>query len=133
MTLEERSLEVGAWLSRAREDLRAASVGLDVSPPLLSDAAFHCQQAVEKALKALLTWHAEPFRNTHDIGELAVVSLAHEPSMEGLLRTAAPFTEYAWRFRHPGEPFEPDRVELDAALTIAREVVARVERSVEAR
>ena len=34
-------------------------------PPLLEDALFHCQQAVEKVLKALLTWHDEPFRKTH--------------------------------------------------------------------
>ena len=30
--------------------------------PLLGDATFHCQQAVEKALKAFLIWHDRPFR-----------------------------------------------------------------------
>jgi HEPN domain-containing protein len=118
--------DVAAWLARADQDLRAAQVDLDAAPPLLADAAFHCQQAVEKALKALLTRHDHPFRNTHDIGELSLACLEHEPSLESLLRASAPLTEYAWRFRGPGEPFEPERQEVDDALTLARRVVARL-------
>jgi HEPN domain-containing protein len=37
---------------------------------LLGDATFHCQQAVEKAMKAFLTWHDRIFRKTHDLVEL---------------------------------------------------------------
>jgi HEPN domain-containing protein len=57
-----------AWLARARDDIRGADIDLAAAPPLLGDAAFHCQQAVEKALKAFLTWHDRPFRKTHDLG-----------------------------------------------------------------
>ena len=46
--------EVSAWLVKATEDLRAAQVDLKAEPPLLNDSLFHCQQACEKALKALL-------------------------------------------------------------------------------
>ena len=133
MPPDEKSREVGAWLARARDDVRAARVDLDADPPLLADAAFHCQQAVEKALKALLTLREQPFRKTHDIGELAMACLVHEPSLEGLLREAAPLTEYAWRFRYPGEVFEPDRDEVVAALDIATQVVAAVPAVVDAR
>lgn len=126
MPPDARDREVSAWLARAREDLRAAEVDLRAEPPLLGDAAFHCQQAVEKALKALLARHSRPFRNTHDIGELAVAGLEHEPSLESLLRRSAPLTEYAWRFRYPGEIFEPDRTEVDEALGVASRVVDEV-------
>jgi len=34
------------WLRKAASDLRAAKHDLAASPPLLSDTAFHCQQAV---------------------------------------------------------------------------------------
>jgi HEPN domain-containing protein len=40
--------ETGEWLRRALNDLRAAEVDMTVSPPLLEDALFHCQQAAEK-------------------------------------------------------------------------------------
>lgn len=126
MPPEERAMEVAAWLARARQDVRAAKVDLDTDPPLLADGAFHCQHAVEKALKALLTHHDHAFRKTHDIGELALACLDHEPGMERLLRASAPFTEYAWRFRYPGDVFEPDRDEVVSALAIATDVVEAV-------
>jgi len=126
MQPDARAKEVGAWLSRAELDLRAAKVDLGADPPLLADAAFHCQQAVEKALKALLTHHDHLFRQTHDIGELGLACLEHEPSLEALLRESAPLTEYAWRFRYPGDVFEPDRQEVESALELAGRVVAEV-------
>ncbi len=126
MPRDARAKDVEAWLSRAQQDLRAADVDLSVTPPLLADAAFHCQQAVEKALKALLTHNDHRFRGTHDIGELAVACLQHQPSLEPLLRESAPLTEYAWRFRYPGEVFEPSRGEVTEAIELARRVVAEV-------
>jgi len=47
--------ETRAWLEKAADDLAAAGVDLAAQPPLRGDAAFHAQQAVEKALKAFLT------------------------------------------------------------------------------
>jgi HEPN domain-containing protein len=131
MQRDERAEEVSAWLTRAREDLRAATVGLEAHPPLVADAAFHCQQAAEKSLKALLTYHDHPFRKTHDIGELAQACLEHEPTLEALLRRSAPLTEYAWRFRYPGELFEPDLGEVRDAVRVATQVVEAVASSVE--
>ncbi len=47
-----RAADTRGWLARARMDLRGAEVDLAASPPLCGDAAFRCQQAIEKALKA---------------------------------------------------------------------------------
>ena len=126
MPRDAREEEVAAWLDRARQDLRAAEVDLDAGPPLLGDAAFHSQQAVEKALKAFLTRHDHRFRATHDIGELALACLEHEASLEALLRESAPLTEYAGPVRYPAEPFEPERREVEDAYRLARRVVEEV-------
>jgi HEPN domain-containing protein len=99
---------------------------LAASPPLLGDAAFHCQQATEKALKAFLTWHDRPFRKTHDLVELGAECVAIDPALEPYLRGTAPLTEYAWRYRYPGEPSEPEQSEVRQALDRARAVVALV-------
>lgn len=126
MPRDERAAEVEAWLSRARDDLRAARIDLAADPPLLTDGAFHCQQAVEKSLKSLLTHHEHAFRKTHDLGELALACLAHEPALGALLRESAPLTEYAWRFRYPGELLEPEHEEIERALALAKRVVEAV-------
>jgi HEPN domain-containing protein len=50
----ERIAEAREWLVKAALDLRGAQIDLEAMPPLLEDALFHCQQAVEKSLKAFL-------------------------------------------------------------------------------
>jgi HEPN domain-containing protein len=65
-----RVADTRGWLFKAADDLRGADIDLAAVPPLTGDAAFHCQQAVEKALKALLAWYDVPFRKTHDLAEI---------------------------------------------------------------
>jgi hypothetical protein len=45
-----------------------------------------------------------------------------DPSLGSLVNRAVPLTEYAWRFRYPGDFEEPQRPEAEEALAIAREV-----------
>jgi hypothetical protein len=65
-----RAADARAWIEKATLDLRSAEADLAARPAIIGDALFHCQQAVEKALKGLLAWHDEPFRKTHDLAEL---------------------------------------------------------------
>ena len=65
-----RVADTRGWLLKAADDLRGAEIDLAAEPPLTGDALFHCQQAAEKALKALLAWHDVPFRKTHDLAEI---------------------------------------------------------------
>jgi HEPN domain-containing protein len=118
--------ETRAWMIRAHDDLRAAAWLNNADPPLRGDAVFHCQQAAERALKGFLTWHRRIFGKTHNIGELgrAVVEIA--PDLADLLRRAAGLTDYAWRFRYPGEAVEPAPEEPAQALTAASEVYEAV-------
>ena len=115
--------ETKAWLRKAATDLRAAQHDLTASPPLLDDAAFHCQQAVEKMFKGFLMWHGIPFRKTHSLEELGEQCLDLDQSLKDLVDQAVPLTEYAWKFRYPGEPEEPSLEEAVDALKIAGEVL----------
>ncbi len=123
MPPDARATEVGSWFTKARDDLRAAEVDLAARPPLLADAGFHCQQAVEKAMKALLVFDAEPFGKTHDLRALGDRLVDLHPELESLVDDAAPLTEYAWRFRYPGEPFAPEEAEIHESLDAARNFV----------
>jgi HEPN domain-containing protein len=62
--------EAKSWLVRAAQDLGAAAHEFKADPPFLADIVFHAQQAVEKSMKAFLTWHSTPFRKTHLLEEL---------------------------------------------------------------
>ncbi len=112
------------WLAKAAEDLGLAEllVGQSAFP---SAAVFHCQQAVEKALKAFLFWHNRPFRKTHDLVELGERCVAVDPTLEPLLRRTAPLTDYAWKFRYPGAG-EPSQEEVQEALALSREAYGAI-------
>lgn len=114
--------ETRAWLVKADHDLRAVEVLRTADPPLRGDAVFHCQQAAEKALKGYLTWHGRTFGKTHNIGELGQAVLELAADLPDLLRKAAGLTDYAWKFRYPGETEEPTPEETEEALTLARGV-----------
>jgi HEPN domain-containing protein len=92
---------------------------------------FHCQQAAEKALKALLAWHDEPFRKTHDLSVLGAQCAALEPELSGLFDRLDDLTEYAWIFRYPGEFAPPPAPEVGDAQELAREIVLQVGRRID--
>jgi HEPN domain-containing protein len=90
--------------------------------------AFHAQQAAEKALKALLASRDVPFRKTHSIEELGRASLDVAPELGPIVDAAVPLTEFAWKFRYPGEITDPSRAEAEEAVALARRVVGNVKR-----
>ncbi|MBI3089067.1 MAG: HEPN domain-containing protein [Candidatus Tectomicrobia bacterium] len=114
--------ETRAWVARAEDDLRAGAIVLSAEPPLTAAVVFHAQQAAEKAMKGFLTWHSRPFRKTYNLTEIGGMCVGRDASLEPLLRRAAMLTDYAWKFRYPGEPEYPPREEAEEALDTAREV-----------
>lgn len=115
-----------SWLRRATADFQAAKHDLTASPPLLADAVFHCQQAVEKIFKGFLMWHGVLFRKTHSLEELGEQCLDLDATLKDLVDRAVPLTEYAWKFRYPGEPEEPSQEEAEEALRVAQEVLKAI-------
>jgi HEPN domain-containing protein len=83
---------------------------------------FHSQQAAEKALKAFLAWHDRPFRKTHSLEEIGRQCAQLDPALDGLVDRVAPLSEYAWKFRYPGETEPPSHEDATSALDLAREV-----------
>ena len=66
---------------------------------------FHCQQAAEKALKAFLTFHDQPFRKTHDLASLGKQYANIDATLEALVDRLDDLSEYAWAYRYrPDSP-----------------------------
>jgi|SRR6266850_2882892 len=121
-----RVAETREWLQKASVDLRAARIDLEANPPLVEDTLFHCQQAVEKALKSFLAWHDRPFRKTHSLEELGAASETVDPTLKSVVDLAVPLTEFAWVFRYPGDHQVPTDEEARQALDVAQRAVADV-------
>ncbi len=118
--------EAREWLSRAEQDLQAAERVLQTPPPLPAIAAYHAQQAAEKALKAFLAAHNTAFRPTHNLEELLQACLALDAGFGRLTTAAQTLAPYATRFRYPGGPTAPPVPEAEQALQLAEDLVGFV-------
>jgi HEPN domain-containing protein len=118
--------ELDIWLHKSREDLRAAELDLHAQPPLLSDALFHCQQACEKILKALLCALQTPFRKTHDLNELGALAMDSFPELDPHLDNIAHLTSYAVESRYPSDAPDPQLDEATANLELAKNFVSEI-------
>lgn len=83
------------WIRAGDQDLLSAVVLLKHAEPLIAPGLFHCQQAVEKWLKAILIWHGAVFPKVHDLGRLGALCLAVEPDLQDLISTVADLTDFA--------------------------------------
>ena len=120
---EAKRTEIQRWLIKSQHDLGSAQRLMEGDEPYLDVAVYHCQQAAEKAMKALLTYHDIPFEKTHDLTEVLESLIKVEPSLEGWREIAQELTPYAVQFRYPGDVLEPERNEAEQALEHARALV----------
>jgi len=121
--LPEELEEVGAWLTKSAHDLQAAVHLSQTEQPLLDIVVYHCQQAMEKALKGYLTFKNSPFAKTHALVPLVEQAADLDTGFEDLLDHAENLSPFAWRFRYPGELLDPDEDEARHALALAREAL----------
>jgi len=110
-----------SWVERAEEDLRVAEHTLhNLNPCPYWAVAFHAQQAVEKAVKAVLVGRGIDFRPTHDISALLDTALASGEPWVDELREAASLTAYAVAGRYPNPRADLKQEEAVRACEIAR-------------
>jgi len=118
---EVRVLSAG-WLAKAKVDLLVCDRLSSHDAELWEAVAFHCQQAVEKALKAVLVWHQVEFPKTHDIQRLLDLLADVDPDVVSLSAGAVELTPYGVEYRYPGEYPPVGRGSALAALAVARRV-----------
>ncbi len=114
--------EAERFLRLARRDEAAFHALLASSTVDFAVACFHAQQAVEKALKAVMFLHKLEFRRTHDLEELAgtlVDAGINIPLEEEALRRLTP---YAVEFRYDDESMP--LVSPEQAISYTSQMVA---------
>ncbi len=117
--------EVRRWLLKAGHDRSAARKLATPDCEETDVAAFHCQQAAEKLLKAYLVWREIEFERIHDLGRILDYCSRSDPEFEKLRDAVEPLTLYAVAFRYPG-PAEPTRGDVEAALQVVDQLWAFV-------
>lgn len=108
---------VDRWLTKAEEDLKAARLlsdqGLDGS------VYFHCQQSIEKAIKAILVAAGIPFGKTHDLAVLQDLAVTVDKDLAKGLGNVDTLTPFAVRYRYPGIDTDEEVLQPNEAIDLA--------------
>jgi HEPN domain-containing protein len=117
------------WLAKAWDDLQVVELLQVFEEYPCAAAAFHCQQAVEKSLKAFLIACHIPFLYRHDLGYLLDLCLDADPEFAVLEPQIEGLTPYAVEIRYPADfPLQPTRQEVEAFYRQAQTVYEFVQR-----
>lgn len=91
--------EYGYWLEASEIDLLAANA--TYKEGLYSSCVFHCQQAVEKKLKAILAYTGKP-KFTHSLTNLMEMLVEPDSTSEEIREALSELDLHYTHSRHPG-------------------------------
>jgi HEPN domain-containing protein len=91
------------WIRKAELDYRAAESLLRDTDPIHEVIAFHCQQAAEKYLKALLVSVPIEFPRTHDLDQLLELLAPVMPEVAVTLGGIGALSPFGVGIRYPGD------------------------------
>jgi HEPN domain-containing protein len=113
--------EIKDWIEKADHDLGSAKVIYLHLPDYLDTIAFHCQQAVEKYLKALLIFYQIDFVRTHDLIYLLERISEKVEIDESRFQKAYLLSNFGVQIRYPNKIIKLTKEEIESAIEISQE------------
>jgi len=109
------------WMQKAMEDREAVQIlAAHVKPPF-SLVCFHCQQYVEKLIKALLTLNDIEAPYTHNLRRLIQLASPLLPRLTMLADLADLLSAHGVQSRYPDSTYHVDRAEMQKMIKITWE------------
>lgn len=109
------------WIEKADHDLGSAKIIFIHLPDYFDTIAFHCQQAVEKYIKAILVHKEIEFQRSHDLIYLLELLSNHTEITEEKYKKAVSLNGYSIQIRYPNKIVKLSSEELQFALAISHE------------
>lgn len=117
------------WLAKANEDLLVVEKLTEFEIIATSSVCFHCQQAVEKFLKAFLISNNVDIKRTHNIEFLLSECSDIDPEFSSI--DPKELSDFGVDTRYPGDMYLPSEKETIEYKTIALFVKELVEKKID--
>ena len=114
--------EIGQWVIKGDHDLGTAKITYFHIPEYLDTVTFHCQQAVEKYLKAYLIFSNITFKFSHDLIYLLELISQKDSDFESSYDAVSELQGYAVEIRYPNETIHLSNEKVEKAMIIARNI-----------
>ena len=103
------------WMEYAKMDYDIAVHDTTFHPLPIEIICYHCQQAGEKAFKAILAYHENEILKTHDLSVLLNLCETLEPNLTDLKKQAVELSNFAVVTRYPSS-IELEETDMRSAL-----------------
>ncbi len=113
---------IAKWLKKSANDLKSALILKTADQYPTDSVCFHCQQSIEKSLKALLIFKSIEFKKTHDLIYLLNISGLEQELLNKYLNIFAEINYYSVSARYPDEIEDPSEQESEEAYIVAVEI-----------
>ena len=110
---------VRAWMIKAKHDLETAKLVSTSLPDYYDMIAFHCQQAIEKTLKAYLIFLDIEFKPVHDLGYLMNLIGTKDKSIDHFFGKVVEISSYAVQIRYPDGIIKLTNHQISEAIDLA--------------
>ena len=116
---DEEIFRINEWIRYSNMDLEAAaSLNMRYKKPY-EIICYHCQQTVEKSLKAALLFYGYSIYKSHDLLELDEDCQKRNPEFKKIEKECSQLSDYAFEARYPFHIFDITEVETEKALKSA--------------
>src|SRR5690606_17037435 len=119
--MKEKDEFVGEWIEKGDHDLGSAKLIFLHIPEYFDTIAFHCQQAVEKYLKALLIYFEIDFKRSHDLMYLLDLLSQSLEIKESMYDSALLLNVFSVQIRYPDNTVYLSSEELETSISIAQD------------
>lgn len=120
--MQHDSYDIKDWLKKANEDLESAKILMKESE-LYNSIGIHCQQAVEKILKAYLYAQKTTVKKTHDLLYLIKDCAQFDKNFSNFEDDCKILNTYYIPLRYPIAEISLSKEQAKQAFTIAEEIV----------
>lgn len=111
------------WLRKAESDLKVVKHLLMIDEPPTDALCFHCQQAIEKYLKAFLTFRNVRVKKIHDMEAILNLCIEQDKEFGNLDKeNISSLSLFAVEVRYPEEFYIPTLDEVKEYFEIALKV-----------
>lgn len=111
------------WTIKADKDIKTVEIMKDIGD-VTEIVCFHCQQAVEKYLKALLIKNNKEVTKTHNIDFLLQQCIEINSIFEEYIGNS--LSEYAVDTRYPDIRYIPTQEETEEAIQLMNNIIKEV-------
>ena len=107
---------VNEWLNYANMDMISAQYLTSLKPMPYEIICYHCQQTVEKLLKAYIIFNDGELLRTHDLIELNTICSTYCSDFSNIMDNCINLNDYSVQVRYPYHQFDIEEIDVENAL-----------------